>query len=59
MTNIYIDDVLLINNNQFHTYIKSIYLNELEFKDTTVFQFALYLDISLKLNNNTKLTTQL
>jgi hypothetical protein len=31
----YIDDVLSINNNQFHTYVDSIYPNELEIKDTT------------------------
>jgi hypothetical protein len=31
----YIDDVLSINNNQFHSYVYSIYPNELEIKDTT------------------------
>jgi hypothetical protein len=33
----YIDDVLTINNNRFHSYVDSIYPNELEIKDTTVF----------------------
>jgi hypothetical protein len=31
----YIDDVLSINNNQFHSYVDSIYPNELETKDTS------------------------
>jgi hypothetical protein len=31
----YIDDVLSINNDQFHSYINSIYPNEFEIKDTT------------------------
>jgi hypothetical protein len=31
----YIDDVLSINNNQFHSHVDSIYPNELEIKDTT------------------------
>ena len=31
----YIDDVLSINNNDFHPYVDSIYPNELEIKDTT------------------------
>jgi hypothetical protein len=31
----YIDDVLSINNNQFHSYVDSIYPSELEIKDTT------------------------
>jgi hypothetical protein len=31
----YINDVLSINNNQFHIYVHSIYPNELEIKDTT------------------------
>jgi hypothetical protein len=31
----YIDDVLSINNNQFHSYFDSIYPSELEIKDTT------------------------
>jgi hypothetical protein len=31
----YIDNVLSINNNHFHSYVDSIYPNELEIKDTT------------------------
>jgi hypothetical protein len=31
----YIDDVLSINNDQFHSYADSIYPSELEIKDTT------------------------
>lgn len=31
----YIDDVLFINNCYFHSYVNSIYPNELEIKDTT------------------------
>jgi hypothetical protein len=56
----YIDDVLSINNNQFHTYVDSIYPNELEIKDTTkCCTSASYLVILLKLDTNGKLTTQL
>jgi hypothetical protein len=51
-----IDDVLFINNDQFHTYVDSIYSNELEIKDTTeCCTSASYLDILLKLDNNSKL----
>jgi hypothetical protein len=31
----YIDDVLSINNDQFHSFVDSIYPSELEIKDTT------------------------
>jgi hypothetical protein len=31
----YIDDVLSINNDRFHSYVDSIYPSELEIKDTT------------------------
>jgi hypothetical protein len=31
----YIDDVLSINNDQFHSYVDSIYPSKLEIKDTT------------------------
>ena len=31
----YIDDVLLINNHQFHSYVDSIYPSELEIRNTT------------------------
>jgi hypothetical protein len=55
-----IDDVLSINNNQFHTYVDSIYTNELEIKDTTECSTsALYLDRLLKLDTNCKLTIQI
>jgi hypothetical protein len=55
----YIDDVLSISN-QFHTYFHSICPNELEINDTTECSTsASYLDISLKLDTNGKLTTQL
>jgi hypothetical protein len=53
----YIDNVVSINNNQFHTYVDSIYPNELEIKDNTECSTsASYLDI-LKLDTNDKLTT--
>jgi hypothetical protein len=56
----YIDDVLSINNNQFHTYVDSIYPNGLEIKDTTECSTsASYLDILSKLDTNGKLMTQL
>jgi hypothetical protein len=32
---LYIDDVLSINNDQFHSHVDSIYPNKLEIKDTT------------------------
>jgi hypothetical protein len=56
----YIDDVLSINNRLFRSYVDSIYSNELEIKDTTECStFASYLDVSLKLDTNGKITTQL
>jgi hypothetical protein len=56
----YIDDVLSINNNQFHSYVDSIYPSELEIKDTTVSSTpASYLDVLLKLDTNGKIMTQL
>jgi hypothetical protein len=56
----YIDDVLSINNNQFHSYIDSIYPNELEIKDTTECSTSTsYLDVLLKLDTNRKISTQL
>jgi hypothetical protein len=56
----YIDDVLSINNNQFHTYVDSIYPYELEIKDTAECSTsASYLDILLKLNTSDKLASQL
>jgi hypothetical protein len=56
----YIDDVLFINNNQFHSYADSIYPNELVIKDITECSTsASYLDVLLKLDTNGKLMTQL
>jgi hypothetical protein len=56
----YIDEILSINNNQFHSYVNSIYPNELEIKDTTeCTTSAFFLDVLLKLDTNGKITTQL
>jgi hypothetical protein len=56
----YIDDVLSINNHQFHSYVDSTYPNELEIKDTTECSTsASYLDVLLKLDTNGKITTHL
>jgi hypothetical protein len=56
----YIEDVLSINNNQFHSYVDSKYLSELEIKDTTECSTSvLYLDVLLKLDTNVKIMTQL
>ena len=56
----YIDDVLSINNNDFHSYVDSIYPNKLEIEDTTEFTMsASYLDILLNIDIKGKLTTQL
>jgi hypothetical protein len=56
----YIDDVLCINNSQFHSYVNSIYPNELEIKDTTECSIsASHLHVLLKLDSNGKITTQL
>ena len=56
----YIDDVLSINNHQFHSHVDSIYPNELEIKDTTEYStFASYLDVLLMLDTNGKITSQL
>jgi hypothetical protein len=44
----YIDDVLSINNNQFYTYVATVYPSELEIKDTTdCSTSASFLDILL------------
>jgi hypothetical protein len=60
LTFCYIDDGLSINNDHFHSYVDSIYPNELEIKDTTECSTsASYLDVLLKLDTNGKLTTQL
>ena len=56
----YIDDVLSINNDNFHTYVNTIYPNELEIKDTTESStHASYLDILLSVDTDKKLTTKL
>jgi hypothetical protein len=56
----YIDDVLSINNDQFHSYVYSIYPSELEIKDTTESSTsASYLDVLLNIDFGGKLTTQL
>jgi len=56
----YIDYVLSINNNHFHSYVDLIYPSELEIKDTTESSTsASYLDILLKIDADGKLTTQL
>jgi hypothetical protein len=56
----YIDGVLSINSNHFHSYVNSIYPNKIETKDTTECSTsASYLDVLLKLDTNGKLTTQL
>ena len=56
----YIDDVLSINNNNFHNYVHMIYPSELEIKDTTESRTcASYLDILLNIDKNGKLTTKL
>jgi hypothetical protein len=56
----YIDDVLSINNDQFHSYVDFIYPSELEIKDTTESSTsASYLDVLLNIDADGKLTTQL
>jgi hypothetical protein len=56
----YIDDVLSINNHNFHNYVHLIYPYELEIKDTIESdKSALYLDILLNFDSNGRLTTSL
>ena len=56
----YIDDVLSINNHNFHSYVHLIYPDELEIKDTTESdKSASYLDILLNIDSNGRLTTSL
>jgi hypothetical protein len=56
----YIDEVLSINNDQFHSYVDSINPSELEIKDTTESSTsASYLDVLLNIDADGKLTTQL
>jgi hypothetical protein len=53
----YIEDVWSLND-QFHSYIDSIYPNELEIKDTTECSIsATYLDMLLKFDTNCKHST--
>jgi hypothetical protein len=53
----YIDDVLSINNHNFHNYVHLIYPDERKIKDTTEFdKSATYLDIWLKIDSNGRLT---
>jgi hypothetical protein len=56
----YIDDVLSINNHNFHNYVHLIYPDELEIKDTKESdKSASYLDILPNIDSNGKLTTLL
>ena len=57
----YIDDVLSIYNNNFHSYVHLIYPDELEeIKDTTESdRCASYLDILLNIDSDGRLTTTL
>jgi hypothetical protein len=56
----YIDDVLSINNHNFHNYDHLIFPDELEIKDITESdKFASYLDILLNVDSNGRLTTSL
>jgi hypothetical protein len=56
----YIDDVLSINNDRFHSYVDSIYPSELEIQDTTESSTsASYLDVLLNIDAGGKLITQL
>ena len=56
----YIDDVLSINNVNFHSYVNSIYPCELEIKDTTDSDMSVsYLDILLEKDSDGNLTTKL
>jgi hypothetical protein len=55
----YTEDVLLIHNDQFHSFVDSIYQSELEIKSTTeASAFASYLDILLNIDVGGKLTPQ-
>jgi hypothetical protein len=56
----YIDDVLSINNHNFHNYVHFIYPDEVEIKGTTESdKSASYLDILLNIDSNGRLTTSL
>jgi hypothetical protein len=54
----YIKDVLSIKNDQFHSYVDSIYPSELEIKDTTESSTSalyMYLDVLLNIDASGKL----
>ena len=56
----YIDDVLSINNDNFHNYVHLIYPDELAIKDTTESdRCASYLNILLNIDSDGRLTTTL
>jgi hypothetical protein len=55
----YIDDVLSINNHNFHNYVHLIYPDELDIKGTTETANLSYLDILLNSDSNGRLTTLL
>jgi hypothetical protein len=56
----YINDILSIKNDQFHSYANSIYPNELQIKCTTESSTsASRLDVLLNIDPDGKLTTQL
>lgn len=55
----YIDDVLSINNNYFHSYVNSIYPSELEMKDTKNLTYVSYLDILPEKDNYDNQQTKL
>ena len=54
----YIDDVLSINNHNFHNYVHLIHPEELDIMDTTESdRSASYLDILLNIDSNGRMTT--
>jgi hypothetical protein len=54
----YIDDVLPINNHNYHSYVHLICPDELEIKETTEYdKSASYRDISLNIDSNGRLTS--
>jgi hypothetical protein len=56
----YIDDVVSINNHNFHNHVHLIYPDELEIKDTTESdKSASHLDILLNMDYNERLTASL
>jgi hypothetical protein len=46
----YINDVLSINKDQFHSYVDSIYPNELEIRNTTESSTSSYFDVLLNID---------